>query len=440
MVRYASVLLSVLVIAPAFAGDLDPPPGPVAPTMKSLDELEPRIALSDENTPGAGTTGFIITAPGSYYLTENLTGPVMRRGIEVLADNVTIDLNGFTIAAAPGGTEAQRRGIDAFNFDHVTIRNGKILGFGEEGIFVRDHARIENVSVEFCVGVGIRTRDDCVVTDCIAINNGGSGISCDDNSVIRSCAVSFNGGFGIRGTRNTTVAGCSSLNNASHGYFLTGNNTVSDCTSIANSTNGFQLGDGTAATNCTARENISIGFSLNEACTVENCTSSDNGNDGFITLSSSGTTLRGCSAFENGDDGFELRDDVLIESCVATGNADAGIRLRDRCVVRDCLVTNNTTAGVLVVNDCQVIGNTGAGNGVGLTTVGGVTVNGLDNRIEGNAMSDGGIGFDINNNGNLIVRNSSSGNTTDYSILGINSVGTIQFSPVGAGPWDNFDF
>jgi len=50
------------------------------------------------------------------------------------------------------------------------------------------------------------------------------------------------------------------------------------------------------------------------------------------------------------------------------------------------------------------------------------------------------IGFDVDLGGNFIVRNSASGNTTDYDIIAGNSVGMITNTPFGAGAWDNFEF
>src|SRR5262245_27942704 len=69
----------------AFAGSLEPP-GPPAPT---LAEVEPRIAIH------AGDLPMNIGSPGSYYLAENIsTG---GGGITIAADNVSIDLKGFTL-------------------------------------------------------------------------------------------------------------------------------------------------------------------------------------------------------------------------------------------------------------------------------------------------------------------------------------------------------
>src|SRR5262245_28304173 len=77
----------------AAAGDLNPPPGPVGATMKTLREVEPRTAINATNTPGDAGSLFVITQPGSYYLTGNVTVNGMA-GIKISASNVTIDLNG----------------------------------------------------------------------------------------------------------------------------------------------------------------------------------------------------------------------------------------------------------------------------------------------------------------------------------------------------------
>src|SRR5215212_8783361 len=55
-------------------GSLTPPPGPVAPVMKSLDQIEARTPFV-AGQPGVTLTNglYTITQPGSYYLTGNLT-------------------------------------------------------------------------------------------------------------------------------------------------------------------------------------------------------------------------------------------------------------------------------------------------------------------------------------------------------------------------------
>src|SRR5262245_8811913 len=66
------------------------PPGAPGPTMKSLDQIEARTPIS--------SAPFIITQPGSYYLTTNVTVS-SGDAITINANNVSLDLNGFTISS-----------------------------------------------------------------------------------------------------------------------------------------------------------------------------------------------------------------------------------------------------------------------------------------------------------------------------------------------------
>src|ERR1017187_3770343 len=73
------------------------PPGAPAPMMKTLDQIEARTPIDAAHTPGDGGNQFIISAPGSYYLTGNVTGVSGKNCISINADNVTVDLNGFAL-------------------------------------------------------------------------------------------------------------------------------------------------------------------------------------------------------------------------------------------------------------------------------------------------------------------------------------------------------
>src|SRR5438093_13612009 len=72
------------------------PPGPPSPSMKTLDQIEPRIAIS--------SVPYVISNAGSYYLTANLVSPVATNCITVRSGYVRIDLNGYTIVGTGAGS------------------------------------------------------------------------------------------------------------------------------------------------------------------------------------------------------------------------------------------------------------------------------------------------------------------------------------------------
>src|SRR5437763_1954371 len=88
------------------------PPGAPAPTMKKLDEVEPRTNLqASPAAVGVDTTNpsyhFIISQPGSYYLSANVL-VTKANGIQISAEGVTLDLNGFQVS----GVTAAGNGIE----------------------------------------------------------------------------------------------------------------------------------------------------------------------------------------------------------------------------------------------------------------------------------------------------------------------------------------
>lgn len=151
-------LLSALTAGAFAQGSLTPPAGTPAPVYKTLDQVEARTPLT------AGQTGVTVDAngqitinqPGSYYLTKNLV--IIQQnlvGITVSSDNVTVDLNGFTVSssAAPAG-----HAITLGASSNVIVRNGHIRGasnFGPGGLF----SGIGWRSGVIGTGTGVRVSD-----------------------------------------------------------------------------------------------------------------------------------------------------------------------------------------------------------------------------------------------------------------------------------------
>lgn len=109
------------------------PPGPPGPTMRSLDEIEPRIPLNQTSAPGDATCVFKITKPGSYMLTGNVKPPAGHHGILVallLPGVVEVDMKGSTIDGSNAGATAS--GVSFTTTDDLwqfKMGNGTISNF-----------------------------------------------------------------------------------------------------------------------------------------------------------------------------------------------------------------------------------------------------------------------------------------------------------------------
>ncbi|MQQ99274.1 right-handed parallel beta-helix repeat-containing protein [Glaciimonas soli] len=141
----------------------------------------------DPNRLADTSNGFlvVISKPGSYQLTGNLNVPnANTTAIEINADNVTIDLNGFTIQGparcssrpvicSPTGPG---NGIHAVLRENIVIRNGYIRGMGNLGIYLETHsARVDKLNL-IGNGTGAATMFGGLISNSVVKSNGGVGI------------------------------------------------------------------------------------------------------------------------------------------------------------------------------------------------------------------------------------------------------------------------
>lgn len=224
------------------AGNLDPP-GPPAPTMKTLVEVEPRILISNETTPGDSDSVFKISQPGSYYLGGNVAGVAGKHGIEIAADDVTLDINGFALIGVAGSLN----GVVAAEFPttrtDLMIRNGTVAAWGGHGIHVE-------------IGFNVQ------IEDVRAARNTGNGILLESGSgnTVTHCAASSNGLSGIDAGINSTVSLCTVVLNGQNGIVASNGGSVTDCTANQNSGDGIQVG-----TRCRVVGNHCVQNGLNAA-------------------------------------------------------------------------------------------------------------------------------------------------------------------------------
>jgi len=216
------------------------------------------VVLIDQKTAAKGdvtlmdTPGFPVTIsePGSYRLNSNLVVPdAGTTAIQITADNVTLDLAGFSIigpnTCTPNPTQCAFSGGGGIGVvavassgpspANVRIMNGTVRGMGGHGIRM--------------LGTGT------IVERVVADSNGGPGIVVGEGSVIDSFAHLNASGAAIVGT---IVRGSISTNNVFGMFIRPG---------------GVAIGN-------TANSNGATGISANQA-TVANNTANNNGDAGI---------------------------------------------------------------------------------------------------------------------------------------------------------------
>jgi hypothetical protein len=134
-----------------------------------------RVALEPATAVGAAATKAmtVITKPGSYVLSRNLT--VTRSGIDgvlINSSNVTLNLQGFVIT----GNSNADNGIEvAAGVNNVVIADGIITGFGGAGVLAGQGTNISALTVQ----------------------GNGTGITCGIGSLVQSNIIQGNTGIGL---------------------------------------------------------------------------------------------------------------------------------------------------------------------------------------------------------------------------------------------------
>ncbi|MEM7392649.1 MAG: right-handed parallel beta-helix repeat-containing protein [Verrucomicrobiota bacterium] len=478
LIALGGYVLSTFVIA---QGPLLPPGAP-APTMKTLEQVEPRTPI--ESLP------FTISQSGSYFVTDDLTGSNGVAGITITASDVTLDLSGFTLFGVAGSLD----GIDmTAAMTNNLIRNGTLRGWGQSGI--RGLASMRSCTFE---GLRLIENDDdgivagsyCVIRRCMAIGNGLDGFRTDAKAQVEYSTASGNGAdgfdlgnealvtyssssdnadFGIRTGFESSVIGAVANDNEDDGIRVSGQSIVSHCQASGNTTNGFTTGFGSTVLNSHAANN-NRGYFMGGSSLISYSKASGNQNDGIVgtkdcmvykcvavqnvgdgVLVGAKSSVVNTTSANNQEDGISFLSDGRIDRCIVSGNSESGIELNDNGVVLDSSISQNVDGITATRSDCFIRGNylsqnTGAAIDLRFGTG--------DHRIEGNSMHDNNTGLNIASGGSIVFKNTAEGNTVNYSIANANKVGStlippnsgpINGSTGGAGlgtndPWANFSY
>lgn len=402
MIRHARLTFTLVAALPvaALAGPLTPPSGPISATSKQIAEIEPRIAINSTNTPGDADSTFHISGSGSYYLTGNITGEATKRGIEIIASagqQVTIDLNGFTMTGTAGTSTQPAIFIDGVNA-HVAVRNGAIRSW--------------KTAVQHFTGGSVTLKDI---------------------HAYQSTGIQFD-------LRNATCVRCFADDGSNSGFFVDGGVLV-DCFARSNSGNGFTINSAALiATGCAAIGNTGIGFSLGSGIATA-CRSESNGT-GFQNPG----VLTDCTAVSSTGDGVTASLASVIRGCFVSASGGDGIQVSSSSRVEGNTVTGSTAHGINCIGvRTTIINNSISSNARGTGAFAGVFASGSDNTIDSNHITNMIVGADdfgiqVTGTSNLVVRNVISGVTTAMSIAAGNTSGGASATPATAGAWANITY
>ena len=157
----------------------------------------------------------VINLSGSYYLVEDITAIPDNNALSFSANDVTLDLNGFTIRGNNEVTDGYGIYVTGEN---VTILNGNVRNADLDGIK--------------CEG-----GDYLKLIDVSSIRNAGSGVACHGVSVQRG-DFNRNGGSGIVGI-SIHVEGVRAIDNTLSGVSMGGNSLTTRSLVRSNDGHGF---------------------------------------------------------------------------------------------------------------------------------------------------------------------------------------------------------
>ncbi|MES2956878.1 MAG: right-handed parallel beta-helix repeat-containing protein [Pseudomonadota bacterium] len=216
------------VAAPTFAG---PPGGSNTGGSAGVVLIDQAKAESGGVTPG-DVAGFPVTIsqPGNYRLAGPLTvSDANVSAIVIASDNVTLDLNGYTLQGPVSctGLGAQKScaplgvgdGIQAVGRSGIALHGGRVRGFAF-GVQIGARNAVEGVFVSHNSKHGISAAGDSRIHGNSVFNNGWSGIfaigslitnntvtdnrvhgiATDDGGLVLDNKLTLNGGWGLTGS------------------------------------------------------------------------------------------------------------------------------------------------------------------------------------------------------------------------------------------------
>jgi hypothetical protein len=410
------------------------PPGAPGLTMKTLAQVEPRTPI--------GSAPVTLSRPGSYYLTTNLSDTVT-----ITADNVTLDLMGFTITGpAAGGNAITLSGTGVGK--NLLVHNGVVVLPTIDGVGISTigagngvNGRIESLRVSGG-RYGIYAGSGCTVRDC-QVTGSVTGIRVAGSSIVRECRLEGNitglwlAGTGafvedniIRGNTNNfnfaagnrlklllyevpetlswpcsvKFAGTLSMSKTfTHGITVNADDVTIDLAGHALIGPGASSWSGICQS--AGYRNLRImngavnywvgqyGINLMGTAGAVSDVHAATNNYGFCA--DTDATFTHCVAHGNKERGFYANERCIFSDCVASYNKGEGLMALEGMVITDCLATGNGSAGIATFGTATVTGCTAKRNYIGILGDGDcITMRGCsasDNTRYGIGNQTGGV-------------------------------------------------
>jgi hypothetical protein len=165
------LLLPVLVVAPLA------PPLAAGEGAILLNQAIAIAGLGPGDPPGFPIE---LEQPGLYRLVGNLDQSGQTAdlaAISILADDVTLDLNGFAVLGAcpSGGCNGVASVISGAAAARARVANGHLAYAPATAVWLGDDARIENVGIFRSGAAALICGASCTVEDSLLVRNGGGG-------------------------------------------------------------------------------------------------------------------------------------------------------------------------------------------------------------------------------------------------------------------------
>ena len=185
-----------------------------------LFAVDGQVLLNQASVTAAGGFPYVISQPGSYKLSGNLTPPNNVDAVHILSNNVTLDLNGLTIGSAScvpntcGGNSGYGV-LSSFTqaYYNITIRNGTISGMGLGIYLTGDSITLEDLHIRNITNSGIvvtlldGANPASVIVRHNTIDGARIGLYVNGSALVMDNTFSYNGvGAGIGDDSGTTIS------------------------------------------------------------------------------------------------------------------------------------------------------------------------------------------------------------------------------------------